>query len=538
MGREYTDEAPQPWINAGRVAGYHGRVDDALLSPLPEPRTDKILERLAARPDAPQRVDDPDAFLRWAAAADDDLEGPVTLSRYLAELRSQRPDLLDAYPQVPGVDVVEYREWARVFGREQVPLDARFVPDMTTHAAPPYMQAGVNLAGFLTAELGVGELARRLAVALRAGSIPFATTTFERTTNRTAIAFAADTEPRFDTNLVCVNADSWGRFAQRVGPCFFTNRYTIAVWFWETSSFPSMFHSAFRGVDEIWAASSYIADILRSVAPTGVPVREFPAPVLEPANSTRDMRALLGLPPGHPYFLTSFDHNSIAERKNPFGAIRAFREAFPQPGGPLLVVKSINGDRHPDNTARLRELIGDRDDIVVHDGYLDVADNGALIAQAAAFVSLHRAEGYGFNIVDAMALGVPVVATAYSGNMAFTGEHCWLVPAREIAVGPGQFPYEPTALWGDPDLAAAARHLIDLAADPAAARARAALARAHVLSSFTPERTGLFIRNRIAAVRATREEAAARLQPAPPLPPPHPFVQRARRLRDLARSAR
>ena len=126
-----------------------------------------------------------------------------------------------------------------------VPPETALVPPQFVPAAQPpchrnYVQAGINLGGFFTAELGVGEVARRLAVAMRTASVPYATTTFAHTTNRTAIAFAPDTEARFDTNLVCVNADSWGAFAQQVGPAYFADRHTIAVWFWETSIFPSM----------------------------------------------------------------------------------------------------------------------------------------------------------------------------------------------------------------------------------------------------------------------------------------------------------
>ena len=491
-----------------------------------------MLDRLAARGDAPDHARDAEQFLAWAAASDDEFDGPVPLSRYLAALRAGRPDLLDAFPQVPGLDVSALREWARLHGRTEVPLAERFVPPALAESAAPYLQAGVNLAGFLTAELGVGELARRVAVSLRAGSIPFATTTFASTTNRTAVEFAADTEPRFDTNLVCVNADSWGRFAQRVGPRFFANRYTIAVWFWETSIFPSMFESAFRGVDEIWTASAYVADVLRRAAPASIDVHEFPVPVIAPTPSAVDMHDRLGLAPQRPYFLTSFDYNSIVERKNPMGAMRAFMQAFPHSDGPVLVVKSINGARHPADVARLQALINDRTDIVMHDDYLDVADNMALLAQAACFVSLHRAEGYGFNIVDAIALGVPVVATGYSGNLTFSSDDgSWLVPASEMAVGEGSFPYEPTALWGDPDLATATRYLIEIASDPNSARERAARGRAHVLTTFTAERTGLFIRNHVAATRAARESRAVRSQQ----PTRSLLVRPARRLRRLVR---
>ena len=89
---------------------------------------DAVLDRLAGRSDAPERAHDPQTFVAWAAASDPELDGPMPLSRFLAELRAGRPDLLDAYPQIPGIHVADYCEWARVFGREQVPIPAELIP--------------------------------------------------------------------------------------------------------------------------------------------------------------------------------------------------------------------------------------------------------------------------------------------------------------------------------------------------------------------------------------------------------------------------
>jgi glycosyltransferase involved in cell wall biosynthesis len=471
--------------------------------PPAHPNTASVLDRLAYRDDAPPRTSND--FLDWAADHDPHLGGPIQLSRYLAELRDQRPDLLDAFPQIPGLDVARYRTWAREHGKSEVPIEANFVPDPLPSPARRYQQPGVNLAGFLNAELGVGEIARRLAVALRAAEVPTALITFAGTQNRATVEFSGDCEARYDTNLICVNADSWGRFAQIVGPEFFAGRHTVAVWFWETSIFPSMFDSAFIGVDEIWVASSYVAEIVARAAPHHIPVRVCPIPIIVPDGADDGVPHLGDLDPGRSYFLTSFDHNSITERKNPGGAIAAFRNAFPDQAGPQLVVKSINGNRHPDSSAAMAEMVAGRADIVIHDGYLTPRENAALIAGAVGLISLHRVEGFGLNIADAMALGVPVVATAYGGNLEFVDDDCWLVPASEVAVGEGHFPYLPTARWGDPDLSVAADHLQVIAADPTAARARAARSRERVLRQFTTAGCGAFIRNHLAAARATRE---------------------------------
>jgi glycosyltransferase involved in cell wall biosynthesis len=163
---------------------------------------------------------------------------------------------------------------------------------------------------------------------------------------------------------------------------------------------------------------------------------------------------------------------------------------------------------------------------VLRDGYVDAAVNAALLALADCVVSLHRSEGFGFNLADAMALGTPVLATAFSGNLTFMREADGnLVPATRVPVGPGRFPYLPESQWAEPDLDAATRMMRALVESPATGRARADGARRRVLQEFTPEATGAFIRDRLAAVRAERRALAA----------PSPMRRLASRLRDTRR---
>jgi glycosyltransferase involved in cell wall biosynthesis len=477
---------------------------DDVMRRLHRNRLAHTVETDKARPESPWR--NGDDFLAWCSGSEH--PGPVPVSRYLEEVRRGRPDLLDAFPQVPGIDTTRFLEWARTHGRVEANIPEQMLTPAKEPVPPRYLQAGVNLAGFLTADLGVGEAARRVGDALDAGHIPHSTFAFTRTANRVA-ASAGDVRVdhsdlgRFDTNIVCVNADSLGSFAQTVGPEFFADRHTIGVWFWETSDFPRIFHPAFRNVDEIWTASDYIAGALRSAAPDDVPIVRFPLPIVRPPVDPTATRATLGLPVDRFVFLFSFDYQSIAERKNPFALVDAFRAAFAPGEGPLLLIKSINAERWPDDLERLRYAARGRDDIELRDGYVDAATNMALIAHSDCVVSLHRSEGFGFNLADAIALGVPVIASGYSGNLAFMrADDCYLVPCTETEVGEGHFPYDPKSRWGDPDLAEAARLMRHVAEHRDEARDRAQRAQARVLAEFAPAVCGEFIRNRLAAVRA------------------------------------
>jgi len=88
-------------------------------------------------------------------------------------------------------------------------------------------------------------------------------------------------------------------------------------------------------------------------------------------------------------------------------------------------------------------------------------------------LSLHRSEGFGLVPAEAMLLGVPVVGTDWSGNVDFMDDRCAaMVPVRLIpAHDPRGVFMAPGAVWAEPDVAAAAAHLMRLADNPAERRA-------------------------------------------------------------------
>jgi glycosyltransferase involved in cell wall biosynthesis len=481
---------------------------------------DDVMARLAGAPEAPSPFDEPEAFLRWCGEAE--IGGHAPIPRYFAELRRGRHDLLVAFPEVPGRDAGAYRAWITVRGSAECGPAVEAIgplPVPSPRPIPDYVQAGVNLIGLLDAELGVGEVARRVGTALRAAHVPHATVVHRGSGAGTRDG-TTDEAPRFDVNIVCLNADSFPAFVQAFGPDLVTSRPTVGVWFWETSVFPSMFHSSFASVDELWVASDYIAGVLRAAAPADLVVRTFSLPIVVPEVDATFDPARVGVPPGRPFVLCSFDHLSIPDRKNPHAAVDAFVEAVAPDEGPVLLVKSVRGDQRPEVRDALRARARGRADILFFDGYLGARQNAALVARASAFVSLHRSEGYGLNLADALALGTPLVATGATGNLAFCSpDDSWLVPAVEVPVGPGQFPYDPDARWYEPDHDAAVRALRGVLDDPTAARSRADRARSRVLAAYSPERCGRELRDRVAALRVDRartpELAAATPQAAP-----------------------
>jgi len=395
-------------------------------------------------------------------------------------------------------------------GLSRRPRPAADPPLVSVPSFPPL--PGVNVAGYLRAELGVGEAARRLISGLETGGIPHSTVTYRRTWSRQEHPFRRQPGiAAYDTNVVCVNADEIANFRSDA-PELFARRYTIGLWFWEVSRFPRELHGAFELVDEVWVASEYVRDAI--AAATTKPVRVVPLPV-EAQPRPLLTRADLGLPEGF-VFLFSFDFFSVPERKNPLGLVEAFTSAFSPGEGPSLVIKTINGDREPEALARLRRSAAGRADVHFVDGYVSPAERDGLMALCDCYVSLHRSEGYGLTMAEAMASGKPVIATGYSGNMAFMDEeNSLLVPYRPTTIPAGCGPYPAGAEWAEPDVDVAAalmRHVYD---NQDRARRLGRHAQEDILRRQTPLRTAEFVARRLDEVRAERSARATDLSRGP-----------------------
>jgi glycosyltransferase involved in cell wall biosynthesis len=379
---------------------------------------------------------------------------------------------------------------------------------------------GVNLVGYLRAELGVAEVARQLIGALDTQEVPVLPIAIDAGSSRQQHAFGAVERfaNPYAVNLLCVNADQTPRVAATAGSDLLAERYTIGLWWWEVSDFPDYFRSAFDAVDEVWAGSAFVADTLRAVSPK--PVVQIPMPVTLPADVASD-KARFGLPEDEVTFLYVFDYNSIVARKNPLGLVDAYRCAFPAAGNEgvptRLVLKCINRERHPDAHVQVLAAIAGREDVTVMDDYLSAADKDALLASCDCYVSLHRSEGFGLTCAEAMLLGKPVIATGYSGAADFMGaDHSLPVGWTMVPIGPGNEPYPADGEWADPDLDQAAAHMRAVATDPELRRSLGERARAFVTREHSPAAAGAAMRARLEIV-ATLQPAAPRQVAAPSL---------------------
>ncbi len=259
-------------------------------------------------------------------------------------------------------------------------------------------------------------------------------------------------------------------------------------------------------------ASDFVREAIQ--AETENPVLIMPLPVVVPASPGLT-RADLGLPENATVFLFVFDFFSTIERKNPLGLIEAYKRAFPEPVDTFLYLKSINGEHSRDELARVRSAAESRRDIVVSDEYVDHDRLTALTAQCDCYVSLHRSEGFGLTIAEAMAYGKPAIATGYSGNLAFMdAESSFLVPYSLTSLDREIGPYPAGTVWAEPNLDEAARLMQLVVENPKQARERGSRGRKAVESKQSLDRAASFLAERVPELERLGAERAQRETPA------------------------
>ena len=249
------------------------------------------------------------------------------------------------------------------------------------------------------------------------------------------------------------------------------SRYRIGYWAYELANLPPEWADAIPFFHEIWTPSSFVAAAVeRARGNAATIVRVVPHPV---AIDTVPMAA----PDGGPLtFLVMFDARSSLARKNPLGAVKAFQRAFtPRDRDVRLRLKIVAAWKDPRGIKSLREAAAGWPNIEFIEEELSDDETQRLVASAGCLVSLHRAEGFGLPIAEAMLAGVPVIATDWSGSTDLTRGASYEVPYRMVPAADAAGRYDRTGQeWADPDIAIAAERMRQVRDDPAG---RAAVAR-------------------------------------------------------------
>jgi glycosyltransferase involved in cell wall biosynthesis len=453
-------------------------------------------------------------LLAYMREPEDGLRTNRELNRYAQALWDTRQDFRDSFADIEHAGGLAFVGWLHATAPD-TGVVAELLPGAEANGGaplrkPPTTRPGVNVVGYLGSERGVGEAARQVLTALDDGDVATAEIDAPTEPERIATGFTdlAPEDHPYDFNLICVNADMLPLIAKGLGTGFFEGRNTAGLWFWEISHFPEQWRASFDYVDEVWVASEHVARALRPQA--SVPVQTIRMPIV-PAPPEAASRAELGLPEGFCFFFM-FDYRSVFRRKNPLGIVAAFSAAFEPGEGPSLVIKSICGDQFPAEREQLAAAVAERPEIHLLEDNVSVAAKNAMVASCDCYVSLHRSEGLGLTMGEAMYFGRPVIATGYSGNLDFmTEENSYLVPYELTEIGPDANPYPPDKEWADPDLERAAALMREVFEHPEEAAVRGRRAAEDIRRTHSPEAASHSVRERIEDGR--RERLMAQLEP-------------------------
>jgi glycosyltransferase involved in cell wall biosynthesis len=368
---------------------------------------------------------------------------------------------------------------------------------------------GVNLFGFAFGELGIGEDVRMAAQACEAAQIPYRVVNVNpgsqlRQGDRALESQVEGSvaEAPYAVNLFCMPGfDMVGRVVMRDGPGVLADHYNIGWWPWELPVWPRRWASAFELVDEVWAATGFTQSMYAAATARPVTLMPLPATV---ERLVPTPRRELGLPARKFLFLFIFDFNSHLPRKNPWAVVAAFQAAFaPSDRTVGLVLKTMNTRADDAQWQAFKTLCSQDKRISLMEQTLDRGAVLGLVQACDAYVSLHRAEGFGRTLAEAMLLGKPVVATDFSGNVDFLSSRTGFPVAwQRQLLAPGDYPFveaDDAAWWAEPEVGDAARQLIAAraaAAEPAFAPRVLRYAR----KQFAPDRIGALMRQRLEAV--------------------------------------
>lgn len=283
--------------------------------------------------------------------------------------------------------------------------------------------------------------------------------------------------------VIHANANRMDNALRALPRSLIRGRRIIGYWAWELPVVPRSWQPGVRFVHEVWVPSHFVARAIATILPASgsIPIRIVPHPVaaVPPCPAAMD-RAAFGLPKDAVIVLVSLNLASNVARKNPYGAINAFRQAFGARTDRVLVLKLGNIDEFPADFVRLWQTVADSPNIHIEARSFSIAVNHAFTRCADIVLSLHRSEGFGLVMAEAMMLGCPVVATGWSGNMDFMdSDSAALVGVTMVEPTDDRGVFTiPGARWAEPDIGEAVAQLRRLADDAAERKALGARGRA------------------------------------------------------------
>lgn len=362
------------------------------------------------------------------------------------------------------------------------------------------MSRGVSFFGPYDARDSIGRVASLNIECLKSAGIPHDVYRLSRPRPKEVVDYATINDTlisslRHRINLFHFNARRVPLYFSRLGEDSLKGFYNIGFWVHEMQNIPSHWARQLEFFDEIWTPSSICQHAVAQSS--NIPVLRFSYPVETKPLSVR-MRQIAD---GEVFpifnFLSIFDVYSDAERKNPLFVIRSFLNAYAGNSRVRLIMKTRNLSHDKGLADKLAHIAEQHPNVIVLDGYMDDLELSRLYDDADAYVSLHRAEGFGLTISDAMSRGIPVMVTGYSGNMDFCNCDARLVAYSLREVGHDRPRYRREDIWAEPDLDDATAAFAELVSDHQSWVRKAARARLRLEREFSVHRVGTLMKRRI-----------------------------------------
>ncbi|MBX7165479.1 MAG: glycosyltransferase [Pirellulales bacterium] len=399
--------------------------------------------------------------------------------------------------------------WARGPARQRYELSPDWLAQLERQVREGELQRpGVNLIGHLASHAGLGEAGRGLLRALREAEVTVAPRNVAHPWGIDGrLSHGYYSLDVHDIDLYVLQPEGMATQLPYAGVHYREANYRIGMWTWELEHVPDYWLPVLDQVDEVWVPSRFVAEAVRKA--TDLPVVRVPYCVelgeVEPFD-----RGELGLRADDYVFLFMFDNSSVMARKNPLAVVEAFKRAFALDDRAALVLKVGRSDYDGCSFADLRRATSNHN-IRLWTAPLSRGRTYGLIDACDCYVSLHRSEGFGLTLAEAMLLGKPVIGTAWSGNMDFMTNENSLPVAYDLVDVPAGLPfYESGNRWAEASMAQASDQMRWAFEHRSAARQIGEVARQQVGSWLSSATVGRIMRQRLAEIAALSDRPARR----------------------------
>lgn len=383
------------------------------------------------------------------------------------------------------------------FGNRHAPYSPAF--------ARRHARIGMNIVGYLTADLGVGESARCMVRAADAAGLPSALVDLKLPVKSRrgddTYATRLQSDNPHGVNVVHLDPPGARDIDHHHGRGFRAGKYNIGYWAWELPEFPDAWVPYCDFYEEIWCPSDFVRAAVEMKAP--VPVLTMPHAIqfARPAEPSKALRARFGLPADKFLFLFLYDLNSYSARKNPQAVLAAFRASGLASQGASLVIKTHSANGNAAELAALRAAVADLPGTTLITETLSRTDLYRLEAACDCFVSLHRSEGFGLAVAECMYLGKPVIATDWSATAEYlNATNGWPVRASVVTLDKTVGPYAKGQTWAAPEVAHAAEGMQRLFTDSALRARLGDAAQRTIEDRFAPATIGARYRHRLESI--------------------------------------